>query len=237
MNKLLRALIVDDEELCRSDLADLIAEENDVKVVGHAANIKEAIGQIHHFVPDLVFLDLNLNGQHGYQILREIPAPPAVIAVTAFSNHAVEGFDLDIADYVLKPVEPCRLKKAIARARNQIFHRFLRKNPSLTLKVNNRITQLNLADIYEVKSNENYVEIHAINGTKLVRSTFTNFSQKLPPGFTLEIARGHLLARHQISGWEKDEKGYLKIFMKYGKEQIVSKRMQQSVLAYLAEFH
>ena len=105
------------------------------------------------------------------------------------------------------------------------------------MKVNNRITQLNLADIYEVKSNENYVEIHATNGTNLVRSTFTDFSQKLPPGFTLEIARGHLLARHQISGWEKDEKGYLKIFMKYGKEQIVSKRMQKSVLAYLAEFH
>jgi len=234
MNKILRAILIDDEEFCRNDLAEALGKIPDVEITAEASTIKEAILLIKEYSPDLIFLDLNLQGKNGFRILSEIPKIPSIIAVTAFSEHAVEGFSLEIADYILKPVEEKRLKKAIERAREDILQKALQKAPLLEFEISGNSRSIPISEVYMVKSNQNYVEIHSSCGTGLIRSTFTQLIERFPPNFILEISRGHALARHQVNGWRRDSLGHLLIRLKTGGEFTVSKRLQKEVLHRLS---
>ena len=234
MNKILRVILIDDEEYCRIDLTEALKKMPNIKIIAEASNPQEAVNLIRQHSPDLIFLDLNLQGKSGFQILSEIPETPSVIAVTAFSEHAVEGFSLEIADYILKPVEERRLQKAIVRAREDIEQKALKKAPLLELEINGKSSSIPIQEVYAVKSNQNYVEIHFSRGTGLIRSTFTKLIKRFPPNFILEISRGHALARHQINGWRRDNSGHLLISHKTGTEFMVSKRLQKVVLKYLS---
>ena len=229
MNKPLRTILIDDEDFCRRDLADLLKSEAQVSLIDEASNLREAQLKIELHKPDLVFLDLNLAGQNGFKLF-ELPATPAVIAVTAFSQHAMEGYTHNVVDYILKPVEQQRLKIALRRARDQILLRSLKSTPAFRLEINGQTTPLGLSDIYWVKSSENYVEVCSTLGRGLIRSTFTKFRQKLPPGFTLEISRGHIVARHQIKSWKRGPHGHLEITLKCGAIVGVSKRLRKGAL-------
>ena len=237
MNKILRAILIDDEEFCRNDLAEALGKITDIEITAEASTIKEAILLIKEYSPDLIFLDLNLQGKNGFRILPEIPKIPSIIAVTAFSEHAVEGFSHNIADYILKPVEEKRLRHAVHRARSDILLKSIRGAPLLELEINARTTTISLFDILSVKSNQNYVEIHSSRGTGLVRSTYTRLTDGFPPNYTLEISRGHAIARHQINGWHRDSSGRLVVRLKTGGEFAVSKRLQKDVLQYLELLH
>ena len=230
MKKIIRTVLIDDEEFCRRDLAELLLQTRETEIVGEADNLKEAIQVIERTAPDLVFLDLNLKNADGFKVLTEITHQPAVIAVTAFPQHAVKGFSMELADYILKPVEQPRLKEGLRRACDQILLRSLRENPVLALEINGQKKPVSIADIFWVKASENYVEICTTLGRGLVRSTFTGFQRKLPVGFTLEITRGMMIARHQIKSWQRQTKRGLEITLKCGSTFQVSKRQQKEVL-------
>ena len=233
MKKILQTVVIDDEEYCRQDLVELLQKSPQVKIVGEAGSTKEAIRIINQQVPDLVFLDLNLNGSHGFNVITGIEKVPAVIAVTAFSQHAAEGYSMNLADYILKPVEKKRLQLAIHRARDQILLRSLKENHTIQLEIGGSTTPLTISDIYWAKANENYVEVCSTAGKGLIRSTFTNFKHNLPAGFTLEISRGLIVARHQIKQWRRDFNGHLYVILKCKGVLRVSKRLQKEVLQQL----
>lgn len=233
MKKPLRSVLVDDEEFCRRDLAELLQKNPAVQVVGEAATPREAIQLINQTKPDVVFLDLNLANLDGFKILGGIEKMPAVIAVTAFPQHAHRGYHFNLADYILKPVEEERLNTALHRARDQILLRSLKENAEIHLEIGGRTSRVALTDLYWVKSSENYVEVCTTQGKGLIRSTLTNFQKKLPAGYSLEIARGLLMARHQIKSWSRDSKGHLIITLKCGATFPVSKRQQKEVLELL----
>lgn len=233
MKKLLRTVLVEDEEFVRRDLTDLLRSSRQVELLGEASTAKEAREIISRLKPELVFLDLNLKGVHGFRVLEGLASIPAVIAVTAFSDHAVEGFSRDLADYIIKPVEEDRLRKALNRARDQIFLRSMKDDPGVPLEMNGHTCHISLSEILWAKANENYVEVFAVGGRGLIRSTFQNFCQRLPAGFSLEISRGHVVARHQISSWKRGHKGNLEIILKCGAAFRVSKRLQREVFYQL----
>lgn len=237
MNKPLRTILIDDEEFCRNDLAEALGKIPDIQITAEASNLKEAILLIRKHSPDLIFLDLNIHGNNGFKILSEVPKIPSVIAVTAFIEHAVEGFALELADYILKPVEDNRLRQAVIRARWNILLKSIQGAPLVEIEINGRSTTISLADILSVKSNQNYVEIQSSRGTGLTRSTFTRLTNEFPPNFALEISRGHAIARHQINGWHRDNSGRLLVRLKTGEEFMVSKRLQKVVLQYLELLH
>lgn len=233
MRKLIKTILVDDEEFVRRDLAEMLQQSSQVELVGEASTAKEARSMINQLKPELVFLDLNLKGVQGFRVLEGLDPSPAVIAVTAFPHHAVEGFSKDLADYIMKPVEKNRLQTALNRARDQIFLRSMKDNPGVPLELNGRTSQVPLSDLFWIKANENYVEVCTTNGRGLIRSTFQNFCTRLPAGYTLEISRGHVVARHQIKSWKRGPKGNLEITLKCGASFPVSKRLQKEVLEQL----
>ena len=116
--KLLRTLIVDDEPVARSVLAEELLDSDGVEIVGEADNGARAVQQIDELAPDLVFLDIQMPVMDGFEVLRHIRGPlPAVVFVTAFSEHALRAFEIGAVDYLLKPIAAHRLEQALERAR------------------------------------------------------------------------------------------------------------------------
>lgn len=120
----IRALVVDDEQLARDELCYLLESFPDVEVVGQAANGYEAISATEKLGPELLFLDIQMPGLDGFQVVRQLMgrrvAMPRVIFVTAFDQYALRAFEVNAVDYLLKPVEKSRLADAIQRSRRQI---------------------------------------------------------------------------------------------------------------------
>ena len=120
----LRAIVVDDEELAREDLRYQLQQFGDVEVVAQAGNGAEALTAIERLEPDVVFLDVQMPGLGGFEVARRLMTqdedPPHVVFVTAFDRHAIEAFDVNAVDYLLKPVESVRLEQALQRIRRRM---------------------------------------------------------------------------------------------------------------------
>ena len=119
----LTAVLVDDEELARDELGFLLGEVGGVDIVGQACNGVEAVATINRLKPDVVFLDIQMPGLTGFEVARRMidaKTPSHIVFVTAYDQHAIEAFEVNAVDYLLKPVDPARLDVAIQRARRRI---------------------------------------------------------------------------------------------------------------------
>src|SRR5437016_1083639 len=119
----LRAVLVDDEQLARDELGYLLGRVGGVEVIGQAGNGVEALTTIDRLQPDVVFLDVQMPGLTGFEVARRMldaRAPAQIIFVTAYDQHAIEAFEVNAVDYLLKPVDPARLEVALERARRRI---------------------------------------------------------------------------------------------------------------------
>ena len=116
----LRVIVVDDESLARDELCYQLEQLGDIEVVGHAGNGIEALSAVERFGPDIVFLDVQMPGLSGFEVARRLlerEDSPALVFVTAFDQHAIEAFEVNAVDYLLKPVESTRLEQALQKAR------------------------------------------------------------------------------------------------------------------------
>jgi two-component system LytT family response regulator/two-component system response regulator LytT len=124
MNSSLKVLVVDDEQLARDELCYQLQRIDEVDIVAQAGNGLEALSAVEQCEPDLVFLDVQMPGLTGFEVARRLLArgddAPAMVFVTAFDQHAIEAFEVNAVDYLLKPVEPGRLVQAVDRARRRI---------------------------------------------------------------------------------------------------------------------
>ena len=140
----MRVLVVDDEQLARDELCYQLDHLGDVEIVGQAADGLEALAAVERHEPDLVFLDIQMPGLGGFEVARRLlekgDEPPALVFVTAFDQHAIEAFDVNAVDYLLKPVESGRLEQALQRARKRVEAD--RQGPSGSLPVNDQLEKI-----------------------------------------------------------------------------------------------
>src|SRR5215216_5232435 len=111
----MRAIIIDDERLARSELKKLLADYPEIEIIAEAANAAEGIEKIESMSPDLIFLDIQMPGKTGFDMLAEVDRAPHVIFTTAYDEYALKAFEVNALDYLLKPVEPKRLADAIQK--------------------------------------------------------------------------------------------------------------------------
>jgi DNA-binding LytR/AlgR family response regulator len=119
----LKAVVVDDEQLAREELIYMLEQMPNLEVIGQAGNGLEAIGVVERVSPDVLFLDVQMPGLNGFEVANRLiqnGTPPSIVFVTAFDRHAIEAFDVNAVDYLLKPVEAARLEKAVERARQRL---------------------------------------------------------------------------------------------------------------------
>ena len=134
-----KAIIIDDERLARNELKKLLQEFPEVEVIGEAANANEGIEKIESLNPDLVFLDIQMPGKTGFDMLTQIERAPHVIFVTAYDEYALKAFEVNALDYLMKPVEPKRLADALLKVRQKDEEELLSYNNRGLLHENDQV--------------------------------------------------------------------------------------------------
>jgi two-component system LytT family response regulator len=202
MNKL-RILIVDDEPLARERVRAMLRSEPSAEIIGECGNGTDAIASIRENHPDVVFLDMQMPGADGLQVVKELPVDerPAIIFVTAHDRFAVDAFGVQATDYLLKPFDQERFREALKRATDQIrAHRagdlntkletlladaIPQKKPTrLAFKSDGRVVFLKPEEIVWVEAADNYVLLHLVDAQRLMlRETMSTLEERLGSGF------------------------------------------------------
>jgi two-component system, LytTR family, response regulator len=229
--KSLRAILVDDEPLCRQDLRDVLLAFPHVQICGEAATITEAATLLKKSMPDLIFLDLSLGPEMGFNLLQGRSFPGAVIAVTAHAEHAATAFDLDITDYLLKPVAEDRLHQALLRAQRKLNNpKNTRPVPKVIAEVSGKKVLISADEIHQIEANGNYIFLHLTNGKGIMRSTLRAILRRLPKNSFLQASRGRWISRAQISGWSRSLSPNLSLTLRDKTTVSVSRRHAKAIL-------
>jgi two-component system, LytTR family, response regulator len=156
MKHVLKTIIVDDEALARRGLKLRLAGRDEVEVIAEARNGREALGLIRDLKPDLVFLDIQMPGMDGFDVLRglEPGEMPAIVFVTAFDEYAIKAFEANALDYLLKPIEDNRLDDALARVRNSLSQRRALKHRNSLLKLVGDMTGRPLSSMEDLSASD-----------------------------------------------------------------------------------
>jgi len=211
-----RALIVDDEPLARRGLAVMLRRFKDIYIVGECGDGRSAVDTILERSPDVVFLDIQMPGMDGFEVLRALPKEnmPAVIFLTAYDQHVLRAFDFHALHYLLKPVDDTRFAAAISRVRDLVdsklkadmAQRVMRMldGPSdqyasrFAVQTGSRIQIVVAEDIEWVGSAGNYVEFHVNGRSFLLRESMASLEQRLDPAKFIRIHRSRIVQSRVI---------------------------------------
>lgn len=229
MNQPLRTLIVDDEPLAVERMQVICARLTGLSVVGTASDGAAALRLIDALAPDLVLLDMTMPEMDGLAVARALsgrPTPPALVFVTAHDSFAVEAFDLDAVDYVLKPVAPERLDRAIARAlaRRQAQPAAApavdggapehgQQRPAtgwigeFWVPHRSELLRIAASDVDRIDAERDYVRLHVATRSYLLLHTVTSLEQRLDPVMFIRLHRSTILRRDRITGLRHDGLG------------------------------
>jgi two-component system LytT family response regulator len=233
--KTLKALIVDDEALARRGLKLRLQSIPAVEVAAEARNGKEAVKKIRELSPDLVFLDIQMPGMSGFDVIAELAGEklPAFLFVTAYDEYAIRAFEVNAVDYLLKPIEDRRLEEAVAKARKQLSAKRIEARQTLLLKLLSDITGKELKSISDIRNQGvhkikhtatprlairdggkttwvkeediqwidaagDYMCVHALGETHILRRTMKQLESELQSGFLQRIHRSTIVNIRQI---------------------------------------
>ncbi len=232
----MRVLIVDDEGPARERLRRLLAAFDDLQVVGEARDAEEALSQVAALTPDAVFLDVQMPGASGLDVAASLPEPPpAVVFVTAHDRYAVQAFDNAALDYLLKPVEPDRLARAIQRLRAapRIAARAsLGAAAQLLIPERGRTHVVRCADIEWLQAADNYVELHFAGRSLLMRRTLAGLLCDLGPGF-VQVHRSAAVALARVQSVRPRERGDAEVLLGSGAQVPCSRQYRSALMARL----
>jgi two-component system, LytTR family, response regulator len=232
-----RVLIVDDEKPARDRLRRLLAAHADVVIAGEAGSGEDALAQVAALEPDALLLDVQMPGASGLDVAASLPEPPpAVVFVTAFDRYALDAFDAAAVDYLLKPVEPERLARAMQRLRARgVPTRPASAQPPAQLLIpdRGRTHVVPLAEILWLEAADNYVVVHTPTRAPLMRRTLAGLLADLGGGF-LRTQRSAAVALEHVQELRPRGKGDAVIVMRGGVEAPCSRRYVAALRARLS---
>ena len=202
-----KAIIVDDERLARREMRRLLAEFDEIAVAGEAENLSEAERLIGSEKPEIVFLDIQLAGESGFDLLDRVSQNFKLIFVTAFDAYAVRAFDVNAIDYLLKPVNPERLAKAIERLGDETpapkVVKPLEFDDRIFIELGERSLFLKVCDISHIAAAGDYSEVFTRDKRKLlVEKPLREWEERLPEKFFLRIHRQAIINLEEIDHLE-----------------------------------
>lgn len=194
-----KALIVDDERLARKELRSMLAEHSIIDIIGEAENVEQALQFLRMHKPDVLFLDIQMPGQSGFQLLEQIQPTFKVIFVTAYDAYAIRAFEVNALDYLLKPINPARLAQAIERlmgggALPVTPARKLDYDDRLFVESGERSYFLNISAIVSVQAADDYSEVLRTDGQKsLILKSLREWEERLPEKHFTRIHRSAIV--------------------------------------------
>jgi two-component system LytT family response regulator len=225
----MKAMIVDDEPLARRELRRLLAEFPDIEIVGEAANVAESLVGVEQWLPELLFLDIQMPGGSGFDLLARLEHVPSVIFTTAYDHHAVRAFEVNALDYLLKPIEPERLAAAIAKARSAKSEGAPAARSGATIerlfvRDGSRCWFVPLREVSLMVSEGNYVRLHWGKSRPLLARPLTSLEQRLDPARFFRANRQQIINLDFIESVEPGVGGQLHVQLRDGPEVEISRR-------------
>ncbi len=231
----IKTLIIDDERLARNELRKLLSEFPDIEVVDEATNVDEGVEKIETLNPDLVFLDIQMPGKTGFDLLQEVEKAPRVIFTTAYDEYALKAFEVNAFDYLLKPVEPKRLSDAIQKLSYEIsreregeggaFNRGpLTEHDQVFVKDGERCWFVKLNEIRLFESVGNYAKVFFSTNKPLILKSLNALEERLDDRMFFRANRKHIINLRWIEKIEPYFNGGLLVELKGGEKIEVSRR-------------
>ena len=230
----MKTLVVDDSRLARNELKRLLKEFDNVQIVGEAASVDEAIEKIAELKPDLIFLDIQMPGKSGFDLLEELESVPEVIFSTAYDEHALKAFEYNALDYLVKPVQKQRLAGSVAK----VFEKLKKKSQEEALGQEDKLTSadqvfvkdgekcwfVQLSDIRLFEVSGNYTTVYFDNSKPMITRTLNYLESRLDDKTFFRANRQQIINLKWIERIEPWFSGSLRIYMKGGEEIDVSRR-------------
>ncbi|MDX2284556.1 MAG: LytTR family DNA-binding domain-containing protein [Bacteroidia bacterium] len=225
----IRCLIVDDEPLAREGLAGYVAEVEFLQLAGSCENALRANDALAAGPVDLLFLDIHMPRMTGLEFIRSLAQPPLVIITTAYPHFALEGYELDVLDYLVKPISFDRFLKSANKARDYLQ---LARRPAAAapvpdyvfVKCGNRYERIALDELIWVEAMQNYVILHTRTHKHIVYLTLSGIQQQLPADRFIRIHKSCLVALDQVTAVEGNT-----VFLSSGKGLTVGREYRQTV--------
>lgn len=206
---MINCLIVDDEPIARNGMLEYIEQVDFLYAVAGCKNAIEASAALQNNVVDLVFLDIQMPKITGIEFLKNLPNPPLIIFTTAFPEYAIEGYELNVLDYLLKPISFERFFKAVVKAQAYFNLRIkqdtIATEPYFFIKSNQKLEKIYVDDILYIEALSNYVILHTKTRKHIVYMSFKGIESQLPPNLFLKIHKSFIVAVNAIQTIDNDE--------------------------------
>jgi two-component system, LytTR family, response regulator len=235
----IRALVVDDEPLARSNILVLLRPNPEVEVVGECGSAMEGLDAIRKQKPDLVFLDVRMPEYDGFDVLEMLgsEAPPSVIFVTAYDQYALKAFEAGALDYLLKPFSNARFARALERAKERIALR--RSSPArmerFAVKTAGRVTFVATGEIDWIEAADYYACLHVGPKTHLLRRSMNELESDLDPALFCRIHRSTIVNLDRVRELRYDSDGEYEVVLENATKLRLSRRYRKEVQVRLGQ--
>ncbi|MDX5419408.1 MAG: LytTR family transcriptional regulator DNA-binding domain-containing protein [Hymenobacteraceae bacterium] len=231
----MKAIVVDDSRLARAELRRLLQQHPEVQILGEAQNADEAQALMEKFQPDLLFLDIQMPGRSGFELLEQLETIPQVIFTTAFNEYAIKAFEHNALDYLLKPVQPQRLAVAMGRVKDQFEENQQQQQPKDVLHEHDQVFVrdgdrcwfVRLSEVKLLEVSGNYSCLYFGKEKPLIQRSLNYMEQRLDPKVFFRVSRQQIVNLKWIERIEPWFSGSLKLYLRDGGELEVSRRQAQ----------
>lgn len=231
----IRALVVDDEPLARSNLIVLLKLDSEIEIVSECGSGMEAVAEIRSQKPDLVFLDVQMPECDGFDVLELLGSdlPPGVVFVTAYDQYALRAFEAGALDYLLKPFDNARFDRALGRAKDRIVQGkdLPRKMDRLAIKNVGQVSFLKISEIDWIEAADYYACLHVKARTHLLRRSLSELEQELDQALFCRIHRSTIVNLDRVQGLELSEDGEYDVRLDNGTRLRLSRRYRKQLQA------
>jgi DNA-binding LytR/AlgR family response regulator len=207
----IQCMIIDDEPLARKGLKEYIADVDFLRLDGEFDSALSAMDKLNSGTIQLLFLDIQMPKMSGIELLRSLQKPPLVIVTTAYPQYALEGYELDVLDYLVKPVSFSRFVKAAMKAKEYITSRAagtasagMGHDDHFFIKTDNTLVKILYADMLFAEATQNYVTIHTKDKKYLTHLTFKSIEENLPAAEFLKVHKSYIINLSRIDGIDAD---------------------------------
>ena len=232
----MKTIIVDDERLARKELNTLLENHPEIEIIDEAVNADDALEKINHHQPDLVFLDIQMPGKSGFELLEQLDKTPHVIFTTAYDEFAIKAFDFNALDYLMKPVQEERLKESIHKVQTMMERkpeekefdatadRKLTIHDQVFVKDGDKCWFVKLEDIRLFESDGNYIKVYFNTFKPMIHKSLNALDERLDERSFFRASRKHIINLRWVDTIETWFNGGLLVQLKGGEKVEVSRR-------------
>ena len=231
----MKALIIDDERLARKELTNLLRDHHEVEIIGEAVNVDDAYQKIQTLDPELLFLDIQMPGKTGFDLLEMLDSVPKVIFTTAYDEYALKAFEVNALDYLLKPIQPERLAESIRKLFKQDEEEPIQNNvpprerklgaaDQVFVKDGDKCWFVRLSEVRLFESDGNYIKVYFDNFKPMIHKSLNALDERLDDRTFFRASRKHIINLHWVDKIEPWFNGGLMVQLKGGGRIEVSRR-------------